>query len=361
MTAPCSPPPLLSLILVAYKSLPDLQRCLPTIYNNPVSFSYEVIVVDNGGEDGLGEWLQGNYPQVVHIVNPTNSGYAGGNNLGLRRATGHWTLFLNPDTEILPGALEQLVATARQLPNAFITPKLLNSDGTINACGNEMHYTGITTCRGLNAPATAYSTLQPVLLLSGAAFLAPTAALNELGGFDETYFMYFEDTDLSLRARLAGYSLWCEARAAIIHHYQLSMNPTKFYYLERNRLLTLLKVYSRKTVVRLLPAMVLTEAMTWAYSLRSPSFLRARFRTYAWLWPNRRKILAKRRIIQGDRQISDAIILQNCLVSLPFTQLAGPAIGKLLNTLTRPLFRLVKPRVGRILVRQSQLSPALKR
>jgi GT2 family glycosyltransferase len=354
-TDPQSPSsPELSIVLVSYNSLSDLQRCLPTIAAQKTGFSYETIVVDNHGKDGVRDWIQEAYPQIRYSQNPVNSGYAGGNNLGLKQAFGRWTLFLNPDTELLPDCLEQLRKTAHEFPNAFITPKLLNADGTINACGNVMHYTGITTCRALNEPSAAYTGLEAVPLLSGAAFLAPTVAARRLGGFDETYFMYFEDTDLSLRARLAGFSLLCDARASIVHHYKLGMNPVKFYHLERNRLLTFFKIFSRKTLLQLLPALLITEGMTWAYSLRGWAYFRARFRTYFWLWENRSTWLKNRRAIQQNRRITDEIILKDCRSSLPFEQLAGPAPGRFLNAVTQPLFRLLRPPVSKNVVAETK-------
>ncbi len=151
-----NPTPELSVIIVSYDSLNDLKRCLPTLSAQSATVAFELIVVDNHGRDGVAEWLAQQYPSVLLIRNPANSGYAGGNNLGLTQAKGHWVLFLNPDTELAPDCLDQLMATARKHPDALITPKLLKPDGTINACGNEMHYTGLTTLR-LIAPLTTNS------------------------------------------------------------------------------------------------------------------------------------------------------------------------------------------------------------
>lgn len=346
MTAnpPDAPPVELSIVIVAYKSRADLARCLPTIERQDVAFRYEIIVVDNYGGDGLADFLSADYPDIRLFKNPVNDGYAGGNNLGLRHVTGRWTLFLNPDTELWPGALAQLVTTARQRPNALITPKLLNPDGTINACGNLMHYTGITTCRGLNQPASTWTDCHAVPLLSGAAVLGATTVFRELDGFDATYFMYFEDTDLSLRARLAGYLLLCEAGAVIMHHYALGINPTKFYYLERNRLLTFLKVFSRPTLLRLLPALLLTELLTWAYSLRGWAYVKTRFQTYRWLWANRSVIRQQRRHIQAERRVSDAMLLADALVSLPFGQVTRGWAARTLDAGTRWLYATLKPK-----------------
>jgi hypothetical protein len=339
--------PELSILIVSYNSRADLARCLPTIYAQNYR-SYEIILVDNHGHDGVAEFVTNYYPTIQLISNPANTGYAGGNNLGLRQVKTPWLLLLNPDTELRPGCLAMLMETAHTYPDALITPKLLNPDGlTINTCGNQMHYTGITTCRGLNEPSEAYHGLQSVSLLSGAAFVAPTEALRRLGGFDETYFMYFEDTDLSLRARLLGYSLFCQADAEIVHHYTLNMNAGKFYYLERNRLLTLGKVLSQKTLISLLPALFLTELATWAYALRGWAFLRARWRGYGWLWTHRKPIRQARQTIQATRQLDDRALLRASQTTLPVTQVATGSVGKMVGQISEWLFGVLRPQVLR--------------
>lgn len=341
---PTNIPPELSIILVSYNSLTDLQRCLPTIYNQSATIPFNVIIVDNHGQDGVAEWIALAHPSILFIKNPANSGYAGGNNLGLTQAKGQWVLFLNPDTELAPDFLDRLMTTARQYPTALITPKLLNPDGTINACGNEMHYTGLTTCRGLNQPSSAFETLQPVPLLSGAALLAPQVVLQTIGMFDETYFMYFEDTNLSMRAKLAGFELLCEPAAVLTHYYKLGMSPMKFYYLERNRLLTIWEVLSRKTAIQLLPALLLTELFMWAFALRGWRYLRVRFQTYAYLWRHRSRIRQQHQTIQATRVITDTQLMSESLVSLPFDQLIGGTPGRICDAVTRPVYSFLRPR-----------------
>lgn len=334
----------LSLILVSYNSLADLQRCLPTIISQTTEFSCEIIVVDNHGADGVADWIRVAHPDIVLLINPANTGYAGGNNLGLARARGWWALLLNPDTELRPGSLARLLKTARQYPDALITPKLLNPNGTINACGNQMQYTGITTCRGLNQPGTSFATLHPVPLLSGAAILGPTELFRQLGGFDETYFMYYEDTDLSLRARRRGVPLLCEGRADIVHDYSLNLNATKFYYLERNRLLTFFKLFSRRTLMALLPALVLTELLTWGYGLRGWSFLNSRFRTYRYLWQHQTAIRqARAQLRQQPTSVPDRDLLTGSVSSLPFGSVLPRPLSKGVDALMTGVYRLLRP------------------
>lgn len=338
--------PIISIVIVAYKSFQDLKRCLPSIHFSKSEHTpFEIIIVDNYGLDGIGSWLSEYNPTIRYIFNETNTGYSGGNNIGIGQAAGQWTLLLNPDTELLPGCLDQLLITAQANPTALINPKLINPDGTINACGNQMHFTGITTCRGLNSPSEWYQELEQIPLLSGAAILSPTYILKQLGGFDEQYFMYFEDTDLSLRARLLGYELLCDSQATVVHYYKLGMTASKFYYLERNRLFTLLKVFSGRTLRKTAAALLLTEILTWGYSLRGWSYFGTRFKSYYWIWKNRRRLNASRQVVQKTRLVSDKTLLNDSATNLPFSQLTSGPLSKLMDTMATFIYSKLRPRL----------------
>lgn len=336
--------PTVSIILVAYNSRSDLERCLPSV--EAQSFQdFEIIVVDNYGEDDLAGWLGAHHPQVKVVANASNGGYAGGNNLGLSYANGKFTLILNPDTELHAEALAGLVEAVTRRPQALVTAKLLNPDGTVNACGNELHFTGITTCRGLGKDPSAFGGLHEVPLVSGAALIARTSLLRRLGGFPEHYFMYFEDVALSLRARLAGLTILCAAEAEITHYYSLSMSASKFYYLERNRLLTLLVNYQARTLRQIALALLLTELATWGYAcLKGPAYLGSRVRGYSWLWAHRSAWVRERQHVQSGRTLADRELLRDSLSALPFNQLVGNAqVAGLLASLTSPLYRWLQP------------------
>lgn len=343
--------PSLSVVLVSHRSRPDLERCLPTLYAQAYE-GLEVIVVDNtpgaAQQRELAEWLERSYPQVKVVAAPDNAGYAGGNNLGLGAVSGELALILNPDTELRPGALGTLVDAVLAHPEALVTAKLLLPDGTINACGLQLHYTGVTSCRGLGQPWSAHVGLHSVPLVSGAAFVARTEILRELGGFAD-YFMYLEDAELSLRARLRGYEILCAGDAHITHRYAPKLTPQKFYYLERNRLLTLLRVYEAATLRRFAPALLLTELLTWAFALlKGPRFLAARARSYGWLWRERRVWRSARKTVQETRRVGDAQLLRESCAGLPFEQLVGsPPVARFLHRLADPLYLLVwQPRQG---------------
>lgn len=335
--------PRLSVVIVAYNSKADLEACLRSLARQDVS--HEVIVVDNNSSDGTAEWVRRHHPRVRVLRLPGNIGFAAGTNAGLRAARGRYLLALNPDTRVHRGALRELLRVARQHPRAFINPKLLLPQGTINTCGNQMHYTGITTCIGLGeASATYRGTFRPPAL-SGAAVLAHRDAWQDVGGFDERFFLYMEDADLSLRARLRGYELLCACEAEVTHRYDLKMSAQKMYFLERNRLLMLFTAFERRTLRHMMGGLVLTELATWAYAaLKGPAYIGARRRGYTWLWQHRRETHEVRALQQSKRQVSDRDLIACMTSALPLDQLIGTSlIGNAIGTIVRQAYECVHP------------------
>ena len=309
-------------VLVAYNSGEAIRACLRSLADQQVEL--EVVVVDNGDPDGLACWMGKAFPDATYVRSTENLGFGGAVNVGLSRMDSEYVLILNPDTVVTPGALRALLDCAETHPNAFLTPKLVRPDGTINARGVEMHVTGITTCRSLGSPAAAFRGCEPVPMLSGAAILARMEHLRALGGFDPDYFMYLEDADLSLRARLAGFDLICVDDAEVVHDYALRLEPRKFYLLERNRLLLLFQLVDRTHLVRLLPALLATELATWLYAfLKGWRYVSARASGYRWLWSHRGDIRRKRRALAGSERLASDLVLHGVTRRLPLEQLFG--------------------------------------
>jgi GT2 family glycosyltransferase len=338
--------PLLSVVIVAYNSKDDLETCLPSLARQDIP--HEVIVVDNNSSDETAEWIRLHYPRARVLPLPDNIGFAAGTNVGLRSARGRYALALNPDTEVRRGALRELLHVAQQHPRSFINPKLLLPEGTINTCGNQMHYTGITTCIGLGEDSATYRGMFRPPALSGAAVLAHRDAWQDVGGFDERFFLYMEDADLSLRARLRGYELLCACEAEVTHRYDLKMSAQKMYYLERNRLLMLFTAFERRTLRRMIGGLVLTELATWAYAaLKGPSYIGARRRGYVWLWQHRHESRNVRASRQAQRQASDSELIVRMTSTLPLDQLIGSSrVRHAVGTIVRQAYDFVHP-IGR--------------
>jgi GT2 family glycosyltransferase len=338
-------------IIVNHNGRAYLDGCLRSLLASQED-GREIIVVDNASADGSADYLEGAYPEVRLLRADQNLGFGAGNNLAARQARGEILAFLNPDTVVESGWLEALAA-ALESSAGLVTAqiRLLDDPDQINTCGNDVHLTGLTLCRGMGADVKAFAEPVEVSAVSGAAFALQRNLFETLGGFDESFFLYMEDTDLSLRARLAGYRCRYVPGSVVYHDYRLRFGPQKTYYQERNRLLMLFKTYRLRTLLVLLPALCLAEVITWAFVLlREPRRLGNKLRAYAWILSHWRQVVGVRRQTQALRRVSDRALLAQSTHRLDYAQVGGRLAARLAEAVFDPLFWLWK-RVALALVR----------
>lgn len=354
--------PLCSVIIISYNNDSDLPNCLDavTVQTYP---NYEVIVVDNASTDKTSTIVDAyrqqcvadeNGPRVSQVTLTENRGFAGGNNAGAAQADGEILVFLNPDTVAHPEWLSELVKPLVQdgnnnqesqadqaMPVGLTTSCILMADSPtrINTCGNAITWTGLTFCRGLNQPKQKWTDGSTVAAVSGAAFAVQASLYAELNGFDENFFMYFEDTDLSMRAYLAGYSIEYVPTSEVLHDYIFKFSPQKIFYQERNRWLTMFKVLRLPTLLLLAPSLMVGEAIAWAYALlNGKEHLLAKARGWQWLWQNRKQVQAMRKETQIARRRSDRLLLQTWSARMSFSGTVPDAlVAPLENLFALPL------------------------
>jgi GT2 family glycosyltransferase len=193
-----------------------------------------VVVLDNASEDGSAEAVAAAFPRVELIRSPENLGFARANNVIAETATSEWLLLLNSDTEVLPGAIENLLAFARARPgHGVYGGRTVFPDGSLNpgSCWNRLtpwsafcHATGLVTAfqhsRLFDTESIggwARDSVREVDIVGGCFFLIRTALWRELGGFDSRFFMYGEEVDLCARARARGWRPVITPAATIVH------------------------------------------------------------------------------------------------------------------------------------------------
>lgn len=334
--------PLVSVILVAWNSRTDLARCLPSLMVQRYP-NCEMIVVDNASSDGTAAWLAAHFPKVRVLCNQQNIGFAAAVNQAFAAAQGDILVELNPDTTVEPDWLFPLVEALRgerQRGLATARVMLMDEPQRINACGNEMSLTGLTFCIGVGEGSERFRdvTVQSVPAISGAAFAMSRECYEAIGGFDPDYFTYFEDTDLSWRARLAGFEVVLAAQSVVYHDYQFRFSPRKMYWIERNRYLTLLKCLRASTLLRLLPTLLLGEAIAWGYALlRGPATLAAKAHSIGWLVGNLSEIRRRRAIVQAQRQVEDEVLVNAMTTTIRFDQTVKGPLGRWMNRMVEPL------------------------
>ncbi|MFA6603233.1 MAG: glycosyltransferase family 2 protein [Patescibacteria group bacterium] len=226
----------LSIIILNYKSKNLTKQCVKTIRLCAPKLAYEIIVVDNASQDGVGAMLQESFPDVRFIAAKENLGYAAGNNIGLRAATGRVLMILNPDITVRPGAIEAAVAYLDAHPEiGILGPKLVKPDGRVDESCFRLPTPLIPVYRRtpLGRTAKGRQALARYLMadydrretrevdwLLGAVLLVSRAAYEQVGPFDEDYFLYFEDTDWCRRFRDAGYRVVYFTGAEMVHYHE---------------------------------------------------------------------------------------------------------------------------------------------
>jgi len=170
--------------------------------------------------------------------------------------------------------------------------------------------------------------IQSIACISGAAFAMRRACYESVSGFDETYFIYYEDVDLSWRVKLAGFDIKLAPNSIVYHQYQFQMNPKKLYWIERNRHTTLLKCLSWQSRKKLAPALLLDELIVWGFAfLQGPRAIKAKFSALIWILRN------KRQIVNTKQQFNDQVILRLMTPRVNFEQVMPNNIGAFLSTI----------------------------
>lgn len=234
---------LISVVVLTCNGREHLEECLGSLLGQTWQ-GREIILVVNGSADGSADLVRERFGEEVRLVElPENIGYTGGNNAGLRAARGDYVALLNDDTRADPRWLEAMVETLQRRPDCGLAAcKILSyrQPEIIDNAGHLIYRDGTFRGRGrLERDRGQYDREEEVLAPSGCAFLVRKAALEEAGLFDEDFFIYGDDADLSLRVRLQGWRAVYVPAAVVYHKYSATTgaySPFKAFLVERNRI-----------------------------------------------------------------------------------------------------------------------------
>lgn len=299
---------LVSIIIVNYNGLRFLEDCFKSILGQTYK-NIEIIMVDNGSFDGSVGFTRKNFPQVKVILSKKNLGYAGGNNLGLKKCKGEYIMILNNDVYLQEDLVEKLLEAHEKIPHlgaAQPMVKLMNDKGNLDACGSFWTNTGFNYHYGIykNANLPIYNKAFPVYSLKGVCMLIPRKIIDRVGLFDEDFWCYFEETDFCHRVWLAGFECWYYPEAFLYHY----MGGTRLKKAEafvqfhsfKNRLCSYLKNLGRRELLKILPIYFILN-VSWSISY----LLKANFNGFVmiykairWNVRNLRSTLQKRELVQ---------------------------------------------------------------
>ena len=307
----------ISAVVCNYNGEHYLRACLSALFASELALD-EVIVVDNGSTDGSVALVRAEFPAARLLIRPDNGGPCVARNAGMRAARNRWVLAVDNDAMVQPDMLGKLVAAVGTRDDVVaVQPRSVYADETarIHYNGGSFHYVGLYSLRNFAAPLVEAegSGVVDVDGLIAICILFDREAFEEVGGYDEDFFILFEDLDLSMRLRIAGHSL-VSVEDALVHHSGgtpgISFRGDEYpkfraYYHSRNRWILLYKNYAARTLLAALPGILLYELVWGLFALRSGHILahiggKLDFlRVLGRLRPKRRAVQAMRRL--GDR------------------------------------------------------------
>ncbi len=324
----------IAVIILGYNSQKYLNNLLDSLvkqdYKN-VNYYY----IDNDSNDNSIKIVE-RFEFVQIIKNKKNYGYAGAYTRILDdifQRDYDAVVLLNPDVIVDKDWLINLVDTAYKSEKIGATQsKILLLDSNfkktqeVGSYGGELHYLGMGI---LSSDRSIMDDGNEVSFVSGTSLLVKKEAYLKSGGLDRDYFLYSEDLDLCWRMQLCGYKCVVAEQSIIWHHYifyRIGDSRQKFYYLERNRLFTLWKNYSYKSLFLLFPAIILFDIGIIVHSMKNKYFFEKIKANYNFL----KNIFVshnKHKTIQGDRIISDSVMFKKMSTQIKFEELNGVGLN----------------------------------
>jgi len=360
--------PKIGIILINYKDyakrfLTDCRDGL-RILDYPKD-KYIVYIVDNATSPETQVYLKEMYPEAVIISNQKNSGWGGGNNLGIEQSfqDGCEDIILaNMDVIIDKDWLKELVIAAYSDSKiGIVQSKLLlwpiGADGVqkINSLGNEIHFLGFGYCRGYGQidderqGLTSFQVRSDLGLVSdipyasGASMYVKGEVFKKIGLCNPEFFMYHDDFEICLKAKLAGYRVVLAPQSIIWHKYEFGRSVRQIYFMERNRLITVLEFYKWPTLILLTPAFLVMELGLLLSSLVG-HYAKPKIRS--WLYFLRldswKKILIERHKIQSSRQLSDKQLMNDFTGRILFQEVSNPILDYLVNPVFNAYWQVAK-------------------
>lgn len=310
----------------------------------------QIVIVDNGSRQGLDHLAS--MPARVSVIRlPAGTGLSRARNVGLAKIQSEFALVLDDDIYLAPDCLNRMMAAGLETGASAVCPRIVfhPADAVIQCDGASIHFAGMLALNNKNASISGLPrTRHRCGAFIGACVLFNRQLLTGLGGFDEDYYFYFEDLELSYRLREHGHEIWCEPNGVVFHDRGLGTPALSFrgqerypaqraYFNLRHRWLTMLLHYQVRTLTALLPALALYDLAALAECIRR-GFLAQWLEAVRSILRMLPQIQAKRARWQAERTIADGEILTGG--PLPFA--AGLLEGRIAARMARLLGALMQ-------------------
>lgn len=320
--------PEISVVIPNWNGQHFLERCLTSIYNQKGEHAIEVIIADNNSTDTSKSYLAEHFPQVLVVALTENKGFDGGVNAGINAAKAPLIFLLNNDTELEPSCITSLIAAAKANPKVgFFATKMLDfkDHSIIDSCGDCLCWNGRSFNRGqLEKDTGQYNEEEFVFGACAGGAVYRRSLFDAIGIFDETFFAYLEDVDISFRAQLAGFTCKYIPGAQIFHIGSATAgkgSSFSFKMMVKNHFHLIYKNYSITQLIKHLPKLAYAELR-----LQAAAYRQHYGKAYWWgvltaarEWPQER---SKRAKVQRDRKVSDEYLNQIILPNFTYKPLA---------------------------------------
>ena len=313
---------LTSIVILNYNGNDFLEDCIDSI-NDKTSGNFEIIVVDNASPDNSGREMASKYPACKFILNEKNLGVPEGLNVGIRNSSGEFIILMNNDVKVTKGWLDSFFHAYKENGLGLYQPKFLKmkDPNILDGTGDMINLFGFGFARAKGQiDKGEYEEIEEISYASGTCMFLPRKIIDDIGFFDKRLFAYHEELDFGWRARLCGYKSFYVPES-VIHHFGSAgwgWTGQKFYFLERNRWIVLLKNYSFKTITRLFPSLLLLEIIMIGFFAKK-GILRKKIWSYGSIIRSWNQISKDRKKIQSMRILSDDEILKQfcCNIYIP--------------------------------------------
>jgi GT2 family glycosyltransferase len=305
--------PQVSIIVLNYNGRDYLRNCLRSIQQLTYPF-IEVIVVDNGSTDGSVDLVKREAPFAILLINERNLGFSGGNNRGIKVAKGKYILLVNNDVILTPESVSELVKVMEQDPSiGMAASKSLLMDNPrivervcsfLTPIGLLHHFGMFTEDKGFDQVIEVFSPIAASLMLR-------KDVIESVGGFDEEFFLYFEESDLAWRFWLSGYRVVFVPQSIVLHKHGGSLGKAsmafKHYHSFKNRIRGLLKNLELKYLLLIVPLhIIICLAIAILFTVyRDPRTSLAILKAIFWNVSHLKDTIRERQRVQKLRKLRD--------------------------------------------------------
>jgi GT2 family glycosyltransferase len=329
MPHPETSEPYISIIILNFNGGNTVLECIRSVFKT-TNCKFEVILVDNNSSDNSQELCKKEFPEIILIQNKENTGMTA-RNQGIKNAKGNFVVFLDSDTIVEPNWLSKFLESFKEHGEGLYQPKLLEKQRPtiINSAGNMLNIFGLAYSRGKEEEDSGqYDSFQRVSYTSGACTFTSLEIINKIGEIDPIFFAYHDDVDYGWRAALQDVPSYYEPKITVYHYGSpiLKWSPTKFFLLERNRWVCLLTLYSRSTLLKIFPLLILVEFGVLLFFISKGMGL-MKLKSFFSIMRLCRKLEQRHKKLEKDRKVSDVDIIKSFVDHFYITPISSGEIS----------------------------------